>query len=436
MKNALLITLTTLSLPTIVLAQSVTENHDYTDYQSGHHVLNINSLDTTSVSPDSIRSMIDLFYVDQFRHFQDPRAPYFLFMSKDANLAMGIGGVVRMRAWGDWNGSIPANGFVPYLIPVPEDPTQQHKLAATPAGTAMFFKVIGRNSRVGNYLAYIECNFDGYNNVGFKLKKAYVTVNDFTVGYSLTTFSDPAANPPTIDGAGPNGEINKSAVMLRWLHRIKRNWIVSAALEIPKSMVDADNVHTKALSDWTPDVIGFGQYEWDNGNQHVRLSGLLRMIPYRDLSINENVNKIGWGLQLSTVFKPFKRLTLYNSINVGEGIGSYTNDLQIGNYDLVADPDNPNDLYAPMSIGLTAGMKYNFTPNLYAGVAMGEMRYLPKHGVNDNEYKYGLYGAVNLFWDINPRLQVGIEYLYGRRTNFNGEHASANRCDALFQFSF
>ena len=98
MKNALLITLTTLSLPTIVLAQSVTENHDYTDHQSGHHVLNINSLDTTSVSPDSIRSMIDLFYVDQFRHFQDPRAPYFLFMSKDANLAMGIGGVVRIRA--------------------------------------------------------------------------------------------------------------------------------------------------------------------------------------------------------------------------------------------------------------------------------------------------------------------------------------------------
>ena len=40
-------------------------------------------------SRDSIRAMIDMFYVDQFRHFQDPRAPYFLFLSKDSQLAMG-----------------------------------------------------------------------------------------------------------------------------------------------------------------------------------------------------------------------------------------------------------------------------------------------------------------------------------------------------------
>ena len=33
---------------------------------------------------DSIRRVISEFYYDQFRHFQDPGAPYFLFMSKDA----------------------------------------------------------------------------------------------------------------------------------------------------------------------------------------------------------------------------------------------------------------------------------------------------------------------------------------------------------------
>lgn len=33
---------------------------------------------------DSIRREISVFYYDQFRHFQDPGAPYFLFMSKDA----------------------------------------------------------------------------------------------------------------------------------------------------------------------------------------------------------------------------------------------------------------------------------------------------------------------------------------------------------------
>lgn len=54
---------------------------------------------------DSVRRRISAFYYDQFRHFSDPAAPYFLFMSKDARLAMGIGGCVRMRAYYDWGGA-------------------------------------------------------------------------------------------------------------------------------------------------------------------------------------------------------------------------------------------------------------------------------------------------------------------------------------------
>ena len=32
-----------------------------------------------TASSDSVRHLIDMFYYDQFRHFQDPEAPYFLF---------------------------------------------------------------------------------------------------------------------------------------------------------------------------------------------------------------------------------------------------------------------------------------------------------------------------------------------------------------------
>lgn len=64
-----------------------------------------------NVAKDSVEKMLNMFYVNQFRHFQDPRAPYFMFMSKSNNLAMGIGGVVRIRGYYDWNGSIPISVF-------------------------------------------------------------------------------------------------------------------------------------------------------------------------------------------------------------------------------------------------------------------------------------------------------------------------------------
>ena len=87
-------------------------------------------------------------------------------------------------------------------------------------------------------------------------------------------------------------------------------------------------------------------------------------------------------------------------------------------------------------MGLNLGMKYNFAPNLYSCVALGEARYFPRYEVDGSDYKYGLYGAVNLFYEPTPRLQVGVEYLIGSRHNFNGEHGHANRVDALFHFSF
>lgn len=46
---------------------------------------------------DSLTRVIYGFYYNQFRHSQDPDAPYFMFISKEANVMMGIGGVVRMR---------------------------------------------------------------------------------------------------------------------------------------------------------------------------------------------------------------------------------------------------------------------------------------------------------------------------------------------------
>lgn len=384
---------------------------------------------------DSVARTVALFYVDQYRHFQDPLAPYFLFMSKDAKLAMGIGGCIRMRAWGDFDGSVPVNGFIPYMIPVPRDPDRMKRIGGTPAGTALFFKVIGRSATLGDIIGYIQCDFSGPDNVIFKLKKAYVTIADWTIGYAATTFSDPAAQAPTIDGGGQNGKTSHTDLLVRWQHEFNRNWEMAASLEIPESRVDADGVLTKKLDDYLPDLAVFGQYNWGHG-EHARLSGIMRSIPYRNLVTGERKTVVGWGIQASTVFYPFNRLALYGMVSTGKGYESYMADMSIGAYDLVTDSTTPGRLYAPLALGLNFGLKYNFTPSVYACAALGRVGYYPDYKVEGSDYRYGLYGAFNIFWDMSPRLQVGAEYLIGSRHNFNGEHNHANRVDFLFQFSF
>ena len=204
----------------------------------------------------------------------------------------------------------------------------------------------------------------------------------------------------------------------------------------PKSSLDVTDGQTKKCTDYVPDIAGMVQYQWDGGLSHIRASGLLRVMSYRDLIHSRNHTVVGWGAMISGSWKIFRPLSIYASASVGQGQASYQGDLSIGNYDLVGDFNTPGKMYAPTSLGITAGIKYNFMPNLYACGSFGRMRYYPKQHLNNDEYKAGLYGAINLFWDISPRLQVGAEYLTGRRGNFNGTHANSNRIDALFQFSF
>lgn len=385
---------------------------------------------------DSLEHLMAMFYANQFRHFQDPQAPGLMFLSRDADFAMGIAGVVRMRGWFDWDGAIQANGFCPYLIPMEKDPLHKRRLGATPAGTALVFTMFGRNSFLGDYMAYIEAGFNGYNNIDFKLKKAYVTIRDWTIGYATSTFCDPSTLAPVIDGAGANGSLSKTNVLVRWLHAMPSGWNVAASLEIPKSQADVSGSDVASCDDWIPDFAAFLQKEWDGGYSHLRLSGLLRGVTYRDLLKETNHTVAAWALQLSTKVKVLRQAELFGQLNYGKGHASYLNDLSIGSFDLIAAPGEEGRLYAPAAMGFTLGARYDLTRSVFLSATYGHLRFYPRRGVASDTYSYGQYVAADIFWNIVPRIQVGAEMLYGRRTDFSGRSASANRADVLFQLSF
>ena len=404
--------------------------------KKNHHIIHLEG-ESGAVDTVSEYELINMFYYDQFRHFQDPRAPYFMLMSKTRKYAMGIGGVVRMRGWYDWNGAMPNAGFIPYNISIPNDPTRDNWYGTTPAGTALFFSVFGRNNTYGQYQLYIEGNFSGYGNRGFKLKKAYATVNDWTLGYTSSTFEDPAAQPPTLDAQGPNSECGATNMLLRWMHTIKKNWVVALSVETPGSSIASKENFYTGCSDYVPDFAGFIQYQWEHSS-HVRLSGIVRGLKYRDLVSGRNYRVAGWGAHASTVFTPVSPLTVYGSFIVGKGISSLNNDLQNGANDLLGDPTREGRMFSPLSLGWYWALRYHFRPNLFSTVIFGEERFLPQHEpVYENlTYKYGLYGTANVIWDITPRCEVGLEYNIGKRQDVDLQHRWVNRVCFMAQFSF
>lgn len=385
---------------------------------------------------DSLSKLLNMFYYDQFRHFQDPRAPYFMFLSKNGQLALGVGGEVKVSGYFDWNGSIPDIGFIPYDIPIPKDPANMKALSATPAGTGLFFTLLGSNKLLGNFMAYFEADFNGYNGLGFQIWKAYFTFKKWTVGYATSTFEDTMAEPATVDVTGPNSINSKQSVLVRFINPFKNHWTVAASIEFPQQAISADGVHTQACSPFLPDLVAFLQYQWDNSSSHLRLSGLYRTLSYRDLVKRKNYNIPGWGAQLSTIVNPLPSLSLFGIASIGQGHASYTADLGNGEFDLIPVTDQEGKLYAPLATGFVVGLQYFYNKKIFSNLAFSQQNYYPKKNPEDSNYRYGYYAVGNVFWDITPRVEIGLEYLHGKRKNFNGESASANRLMGMLSVSF
>lgn len=395
-----------------------------------------NPADNTPQRNDSLRLAMESFFYDQFQSFSDPSAPYFLFMSRNDQLAMGIGGCVRIRGWYDFDDAVQVNSFTPYLFPMVKDPANSRRLGATPAGSTLFFRVIGRNKSLGNYQLYIEANFEGNNFTDFQLKKAYAQVNNVTIGYATSTFSDPAAQPPTVDANGAANKISPTSILVRWMNTYKNRWTLAGSVELPKNPAVATVAGEIGKASMTrPDLAAFVQYAWGK-SEHVRLAGIMRSLPYEDLLNHTRHQKLGWGLELSTVAHPIAPVTLYGTFNCGKGHESTTQDLQAGNYDLVSAPGDPMHMYAPFSLGYCVGLQYNFRPNLFATVSFSESRYLPRSPREDSEYKLGNILTANIFWNLTPRIQAGLEFDTGVRENWNGHSCRSDRLGVLTQFSF
>lgn len=385
---------------------------------------------------DSLRRLVEMFYYDQFSSFSDPEAPYFLFMSRDATLAMGVGGAVRMRGYFDWHGAMPSPAFAPYLIPMSPDAAAMRHFGTTPSGTCLFFRVLGRNRRINHYQLYIEANFTGYDSRDFKLKKAYALINDFTIGYAVTTFSDPAALPPMVDANGPSNKISPANVLVRYMTSFGPRWSIAVSAETPATAIRADGTATRPLLNWVPDGAAFVQYSWGRSS-HVRLAGIVRSLSYRNELTATNRHRAGWGVMAASVAHPLPQLTTYASVNYGRGYASMGGDLSIGAYDLVPDPVTPGQLYAPASLGWCVGLQWNFKPELFVSVSASSTRLFIERGAADPaEFERGLMAVANCFWNLTPRIQAGVEFDFGVRRDCSGKSRSACRVGAMAMFSF
>ncbi len=366
---------------------------------------------------------------------KDNGLPRFAVVGKDRQFYLGIGGQFLgegVYTWGD-DMSSPLLFTPSSLTPsTPGNGGNTQFAWQTSSIYLNFVAMPGTDNQLG---LFFKANFMG-NNSSFGCYHFYAKYRGLTAGYTNSLFTDGAAEPMTIDFEGPNGYPFINLFTAYWQQKFTDNFSGAIGIDAPTASMSYRST-TAQVNQRIPAVPLYLQYAWNDGNAHLRLSGLVRPMQYRDMVTASNKTEVGGGVQLSGMTKIVGGLSVNFNGAYGRGIGTYLQDDNGLGLDAVATTDN-GKMASVKSMGLTGGLSYAFSPKVSTNIAYSHLtNWLPDNAqVADNQYRFGDYVAANIIWNINKFVSAGVEYDYGHKKDFNGDSLHANRLQCQFAVTF
>lgn len=363
--------------------------------------------------------------------FNDPASPRFIFFDNNKNFIFGVGGYVQVTGVYDFNGVERYNDFVTSSIALKgQQPGASYGL--TIGQSRLFFKLVG-NTDVGKLVSYLEMEFEGPQQTPI-LRQAFVQFRGFLVGQTWSTFGDMTAVPTTIDEEGPSSGIEIRQPMVRYTQKFNDHWQAALALEYAQPSYSKGDF-AESIRQKVPDIPINVRYSMKNGS-HLQAGAILRNISYKDMVKDDDKIKTGWGVMMSGNLNLCKKTSFMFQGVYGKGIANYIQDISGIGYDLVPKPGQDGRLKAPGMWGAFGAFQQDWTSKLSSSLIYSYARLESRGTLTGTTYKYAQYAGANLLWNFTEYGTTGIEYVFGRRNDFNQDYGNASRINAMIQYRF
>lgn len=361
--------------------------------------------------------------------FNDPASPRFIFFDTDKRFIFGIGGYVQVAGVYDFNGVESFDNFTTSAI-APRHHQKGVGYGISVGQSRLFLKLLG-DTKLGRIVSYIELELDGPNNNPL-LNQAFIQLKGFTLGKAWSTFCDMTAVPTTIDQEGPSSAVAVRQPQIRYTCPLDSCWQVSLALEY--ALPDYSNHYTETIRQRIPDIPFAVRYTY-SGKSHLQAAAILRNLYYKNSLTDRNKRVTGWGVNLSGNVNVARNTGFLFQGVYGKGVANYIQDMSSLGYDLVPRTTD-GQLKASGMWGLFAAFRQNWTSALYSSLIYSYARMENSGTLPAADYKYAQYAAVNLLWNFTEYGTAGVEYLFGRRNNFDKTYGNASRINAMVKYSF
>lgn len=278
------------------------------------------------------------------------------------------------------------------------------------------------------------------NSYNFRLRQAYGQFGGLLIGQTWSTFMDLDNSPETVDFNGPIGSTFIRQPMIRYAYATKDSGTFTGAIENSVSYVlDSTGSATTQGFSRVPDLVG----RWDKsfGWGAVSLRGVTHELRVND---GAGISQSSWGYGLSAagLYKTVGNDFLTWAITGGVGIGRYFNYIEGAFYDAAN-----NRILKEKALGLVLGYQHKPSDTLRFNGAFGIQRHYDNaytdfaaaNGLNSGQYginRQVWQGHLGFIWNPVKNVDIGTEYVFGRRKTLAGESGEMSRLDFSAKYYF
>lgn len=286
------------------------------------------------------------------------------------------------------------------------------------------------------------------NSYNFRLRHAYAQVGGWLFGQTWSTFMDIDNTPETIDFNGPIGSTFIRQPMVRYTYATPQYGNFTAAIEQSVSYVlDPTGTATDTGFSKVPDLIARWDKSFDWGSLSLRgvttehrVNGAMLDGSGPDTTTNVNQSRRGWGVAASGQIKTIDDDFLSWIVTGGEGIGRYFNYIEGAGYNFAN-----NKIEMERAAGVVLGYQRKFNDQYRMNFVYGYQKNF-NNGYTDwaraNGLDSGNFGVnrtvqqfhVGGFWNPIREVEIGAEYIYGKRETLAGEKGDMSRINFLARY--
>ena len=269
----------------------------------------------------------------------------------------------------------------------------------------------------------------------FRLRQAYGELGPYLAGQTDSLFMDGSVFPNTIDYWGPGGMIFFRNIQARYTPINGDGRKFAIAIEAPGAAIDSGNAGTPygwQAHNKYPDVTA--QYRFEPEWGHLQAAGIVRYLGYQDPSFpttDDSGYVTGYGLNLTGSYKVGRQDRIMAQFAYGKGIAGYFNDCCVD----VA-PNSDGKAEAVPVVGWLVYYDHFWNERFSSAIGWSGQFQDNTDGQAPTSFHAGQYGSANLLYYPIKNVMTGMELLYGKRENLDGESAYDTRVQFSTQFKF